>query len=109
MDRQPAAKILQVYPLAGVLARENRAFLARAVDYVEPAGVPSSSSMSLGATRTWRMKFSAWTLLRWDGILRGVTGPAREAAGPLGAGRGLPSPGGAQTIWHGFTASPRRE
>jgi O-methyltransferase involved in polyketide biosynthesis len=39
VDRELAAKMLEVYPLAGVLARENRAFLARAIDYVSRQGV----------------------------------------------------------------------
>jgi O-methyltransferase involved in polyketide biosynthesis len=38
-DRELAAQMLKIYPLAGVLARENRAFLARAVDYVARHGV----------------------------------------------------------------------
>jgi O-methyltransferase involved in polyketide biosynthesis len=37
-DRELAAKMLEIYPLAGVLARENRSFLARAVDYVSRQG-----------------------------------------------------------------------
>src|ERR1017187_7975533 len=39
VDRELAAKMLEVYPLAGVLARENRAFLALAIDYVSRQGV----------------------------------------------------------------------
>jgi len=38
-DRELAAKILEIFPLAAVLARENREFLARAVDYVSQQGV----------------------------------------------------------------------
>jgi hypothetical protein len=38
-DRELAARMLEIYPLAGVLARENRAFLARAVEYVSRQGV----------------------------------------------------------------------
>ena len=38
-DRELAAKILLVYPLTGVLVRENRAFLARAVDFVSRQGI----------------------------------------------------------------------
>ena len=38
-DRELAAKILEIFPLAGVLARENRQFLARAVEYVSQQGV----------------------------------------------------------------------
>ncbi len=38
-DRELAAKIMQVFPLTAVLVRENRAFLARAVDYVSRQGV----------------------------------------------------------------------
>jgi O-methyltransferase involved in polyketide biosynthesis len=37
-DRELAAKMLEIYPLAGVLARENRSFLAWAVDYVSRQG-----------------------------------------------------------------------
>jgi O-methyltransferase involved in polyketide biosynthesis len=37
-DRELAAKMLEIYPLAGVLARDNRSFLARAVDYVSRQG-----------------------------------------------------------------------
>jgi O-methyltransferase involved in polyketide biosynthesis len=37
-DRELAAKMLEIYPLAGVLARENRRFLALAVDYVSRQG-----------------------------------------------------------------------
>jgi hypothetical protein len=33
-DRELAARMLEIYPLAGVLAGENRSFLAWAVDYV---------------------------------------------------------------------------
>src|SRR5215469_2780475 len=38
-DRELAAKLMEIYPLAGALARENRAFLVRAVDYVSRHGV----------------------------------------------------------------------
>ena len=38
-DRELVAKMLEVFPLSGVLARENREFLARAVDYVSRQGV----------------------------------------------------------------------
>lgn len=38
-DRELAAKMLEIYPLTGALARENRAFLARAVDRVSRHGV----------------------------------------------------------------------
>jgi S-adenosyl methyltransferase len=38
-DRDLATKMLEVFPLSGVLARENRQFLARAVDYVSGQGV----------------------------------------------------------------------
>jgi O-methyltransferase involved in polyketide biosynthesis len=38
-DRELAAKLLEIYPLAGALARENRGFLARAVDLVSRHGV----------------------------------------------------------------------
>jgi len=38
-DRELAAKMLAIYPLAGALARENRGFLARAVDFVSRQGV----------------------------------------------------------------------
>lgn len=37
-DRDLAAKMLEIYPLAGVLARENRSFLAWAVDYASRQG-----------------------------------------------------------------------
>ncbi len=38
-DRELVAKMLEVFPLSGVLSRENRQFLARAVDYVSRQGV----------------------------------------------------------------------
>lgn len=38
-DRELAAKMLEIYPLTRALARENRAFLARAVDFVSRNGV----------------------------------------------------------------------
>jgi hypothetical protein len=38
-DRELVAKMLEVFPLSAVLARENRQFLARAVDYVSRQGV----------------------------------------------------------------------
>ena len=38
-DRDLAAKMLDVYPLTAVLVRENRAFLARAVDFVSRQGI----------------------------------------------------------------------
>ena len=38
-DRELVARILEVFPLSGVLVRENRQFLARAVDYVARQGV----------------------------------------------------------------------
>jgi O-methyltransferase involved in polyketide biosynthesis len=38
-DRELAAKLMEIYPLAGALARENRAFLVRAVDHVSQHGV----------------------------------------------------------------------
>jgi hypothetical protein len=39
VDREAAAEIEEVFPLARVLARENREFLARAVGYVAGCGV----------------------------------------------------------------------
>jgi hypothetical protein len=38
-DRELAAKLMEIYPLAGALARENRGFLARAVYSVSRHGV----------------------------------------------------------------------
>src|SRR6266702_7357010 len=38
-DRDMARQILEIFPLGQVLARENREFLARAVDYVGREGV----------------------------------------------------------------------
>ncbi|MBV9384488.1 MAG: SAM-dependent methyltransferase [Streptosporangiaceae bacterium] len=38
-DREVASKILEAYPLTGVLVRESRSFLIRAVDYVSRQGV----------------------------------------------------------------------
>jgi hypothetical protein len=39
VDRETAAELLDIFPLAGVLARENRKYLARAVGYVARHGV----------------------------------------------------------------------
>lgn len=38
-DRDLAVKMLEIYPLAGALVRENRNFLAWAVDYVSRQGI----------------------------------------------------------------------
>jgi hypothetical protein len=38
-DREQLAEVMEVFPLAAVLARENRQFLARAVGYVARHGV----------------------------------------------------------------------
>jgi O-methyltransferase involved in polyketide biosynthesis len=46
-DREMAAEVLGVYPLAAVLARENRGFLARAVEHVSRQGI--TQFLDLGA------------------------------------------------------------
>jgi len=47
-DRELAARLLEIYPLAGALARENRAFLARAVDSVSRHGVTQFMDVGSG-------------------------------------------------------------
>ena len=94
MDREPAAKILQVYPLAGVLARENRAFLARAVDYVSRQGCRPVHRCRLGATQTWADEVLGMDTTSVGRNFEGSQArPARRPA-RFGAGRGLPSPEG---------------
>ncbi|HEY3906975.1 MAG TPA: SAM-dependent methyltransferase [Streptosporangiaceae bacterium] len=51
-DRELAAKILAVYPLTEVLVRENRAFLARAVDFVSRQGITQFIDIGSGLPTT---------------------------------------------------------
>lgn len=60
VDRELTEQILRVFPLAGVLARENRAFLARAVDYVSRQGIVQFLDVGAGLPTSPNTHEVAW-------------------------------------------------
>jgi len=99
-DRELAAKLLEIYPLASTLARENRAFLARAVGSVSRHGVtqfidvgsglptsPNTHEVACGVNKSARVVYvdndpvvisHARALLAEEGKVAAVPGDARR-------------------------------
>jgi|SRR5215469_7371673 hypothetical protein len=99
-DRELAARLMEIYPLTGALARENRAFLARAVDAVSRHGVtqfidvgsglptsPNTHEVASGVNKSARVVYvdndpvvisHARALLAEEGKVAAVPGDARR-------------------------------